>query len=1070
MSSVVLRVRDNYGVKATLDILQEAELQVDISAIESGEIGKLFGLSSQEFMLPGTDNNNKFFSNMFDMGATPSIALNHTIYASVFLEHGQEIFSGRMYINDLITDDEGYVMYKAVVVDEFVDFKQRIEGLTLGDLDLSFLNHDFNYGNVTSSWDARAGTTDGLVNGNVVYPLVDYGSSLNTTIAVGEGQDFSTGTVLSGSYNQYNTPLELMDFKPGVKVKSIIDAIFDKVNYNYTSSFIEGDYFDKIFMLTTNTDQRGIPGANPTDLSFRANFQGSSQIINDTDEDLLIFPNEVFDNGGAYNPATGVYRAEADGDFSLASGINVEWNTSPAAGEYRQLILRLKKNGVTIKTSPVITSANTNNAYVFDVTNNVVQGDLFTITAENKTTVGAFGPLGTGATMRVQPNNSYFRGEKQGTIVTGSVDMATMFSPEIAVEDFLTAIIERFNLVIEPQYDERSILSIEPFNTWRDNGEVKDWSSIVDHSVRKSIKGTMINEARFLSFKDGEDSDYLNTFTQDNYKKIFGEKLFEATSDLTQGTREISNEFFSPTPVINIDGDNGKFSIPALYEVDNNQTKKGIAFNPRLLHFIGKKDISHLAYDQNGNTAGPGFWLIDPFDESVNRIESPGLFHYLDLTENAGQLIPSDGVRANVRDLNWNNSDQYHFVSPTLGSNAYFVERDAIYEYWSEYINHLYDVDTKTLTLNIKFEPTDLADIQLNNKIFIDGHYYRINNISSFNLTRPNSTQVELITAPIRFTKYPRRRIYNIEGPDTGMTGSGANDTPGGGFTDLVLDPSSIDDSGNGTYVYWDDFLPPTGSGNQNIVRRASGLDGFDYYTNDSASVNIQTTTQQNYTGLRRNINLGNNDIDWSAQNNILVGNGNTINNNVQHSTIVGSGNVVEGLVNSVQVYGINNAIAESVSDTFIVTSNKTITSVSQSVILQPSLDISEYESGRVVVGNLRRQGNQYENYRILEGGPGETYDLANGESGYFHYHLSYTSSVNGDTTIYLPSASLDENADIQFRFTTDGSLDASKRMIVQAVTGEFIDGGDSESLTTTYDGLTIQNIENEWIVIQRKK
>jgi len=1063
MSSIVLRVRDNYGVEATLDILQEAELLIDISAIESGEIGELFGLSSQEFMLPGSDNNNKFFANMYDIGATPSIALNHTIYASVLLD-GQEVFAGRMYVNDILTDNRGYTMYKAVVVNEFVDFKQRIEGLTLGDLDLSSLNHDFNYGNVTSSWDET------LVGGNVVYPLVDYGSSLNTTIAVGNGKDFNTGTILSGSYNQYHTPLEIMDFKPGVKVKAIIDAIFDKVNYQYSSSFIEGDYFDKIFMLATNSDQRGVPGANLTDLSVRVNFSGSSeQTINDTDEDIVIYPNEVYDNGNAYDPVTGTYTAAADGDYYFGAQVNVGWTSAPSTGEFRQCILRLKKNGVEIKKTPVITNTANDSAFIFDLTNNVQDGDVFTITAENKTTIGPFGGAGTGATMKVLTNNSYFTAQKTGTLATGSVDMSTMFSPEIGVEDFLTAIFQRFNFVIEPKYDERNVLAIEPFNSWRGSGEVKDWSPLVDHSVRKSIKGTMVNEARFLSFKDSEDSDYLNAFTQDNYKKVFGEKLFEATSDLTQGTREISNQFFSPTPVINIDGDNGKFAIPALYEVDDNLNKKPIAFKPRLLHYIGKKSVRHMAWDQDGDGAGLGFWLIDPSDNSTNRITQVGLFHYLDLTESPGQLLPTDENPALVRDLNWNNSDQYHFIAPSLGPNAYFVQRDAIYEYWADYVNHLYDEETKTLTLNIKFEPTDLADIQLNDKIFIDGHYYRINNISSFNLTKPTSTQVELITAPIRFTKYPRRRIYDIEGPDPGTTGSNGNST-GGTFTDITLDPNSVDDSGTGTYVYWDDFTAVTGSGGQLFVSTAAGLDGFNYFSNNSGSVNVQTTTLQNYTGLRRNINLGNNDIDWSAQNNVLVGNNNTINSNVQHSTIVGSGNVIEGLVNSVQIYGVNNAISESVSDAFVVTSNKTLSGISQSVILQPSLDVENYESGRVVIGNLRRQGQQYENYKILEGGPGEVYNLTGSDGGYFHYHLSYTSSVNGTTIVYLPSASLDENKDVQYRFTTDDSLTASKLIAIVPVNGESIDGNPEETLSTPYDGMTAQNIEGEWIVIQRKK
>ena len=51
---VILRATDNFGNKADLDILQEGGLFCDISAIESEDIGQVYGVSSKEFMLPGS--------------------------------------------------------------------------------------------------------------------------------------------------------------------------------------------------------------------------------------------------------------------------------------------------------------------------------------------------------------------------------------------------------------------------------------------------------------------------------------------------------------------------------------------------------------------------------------------------------------------------------------------------------------------------------------------------------------------------------------------------------------------------------------------------------------------------------------------------------------------------------------------------------------------------------------------------------------------------------------------------------------------------------------------------------
>ena len=185
---VILRATDNFGNKQDLDILDEGGLFCDISAIESSDIGQVYGVSSKEFMLPGTDKNNQFFGNMFDLGADPSVALNHTIYCTVLID-GQEGFEGRLYINDILKDDRGYVMYKAIVINETVDFKSRIKDLALSDLDFSEYDHQLNLTNVTSSWYGD------LFSGDVVYPLIDFGTSVpDTTIAQGTATETGSFT------------------------------------------------------------------------------------------------------------------------------------------------------------------------------------------------------------------------------------------------------------------------------------------------------------------------------------------------------------------------------------------------------------------------------------------------------------------------------------------------------------------------------------------------------------------------------------------------------------------------------------------------------------------------------------------------------------------------------------------------------------------------------------------------------------------------------------------------------------------------------------------------------------
>ena len=164
----ILRATNDDGVKYDLDIFEGDDFKLDISAIESGDIGKVFGVSSQTISIPPTSTNNEFFGNSYNVGATTTMAFTKTLPCQV-LQDGIEVFTGKMYLQDVITNNEGDNIYNVVVVNETVDFKFLVQDLTFGDLDFSSLDHTYSYGNITSSWDGN------LVNGGIFYPLVNYG-------------------------------------------------------------------------------------------------------------------------------------------------------------------------------------------------------------------------------------------------------------------------------------------------------------------------------------------------------------------------------------------------------------------------------------------------------------------------------------------------------------------------------------------------------------------------------------------------------------------------------------------------------------------------------------------------------------------------------------------------------------------------------------------------------------------------------------------------------------------------------------------------------------------------------
>ncbi len=464
----ILRATNDDGVKYDLDIFEGDDFKLDISAIESGDIGKVFGVSTQTFSLPPTKENNEFFGNAFNVGVTPTVSFTKTVDCQV-LQDGTEVFNGKLYLQDVITDNDGDIVYNVVVVNETVDFKFLIQDLTFADLDFSSLDHDYTYGNITSSWDGD------LEDGAIFYPLINYGfdedNPLDTQI---------TGTGKPRTFSNYNSPIRVDDFKPAIRLRDCLDAIFDKVNYEYTSSFFtSGSYTDDIYMLATKDDKKGISDINPISQSFLASNAANQDFADTQARTKVNFATVPFNNAGQYDGTTSTFTADTTGNYQFKVQFDYEiLNSSDTDVNYVTVVFN--KNGSELA------------KYTFNLTGalsgllNVVT-DYFALNASDDITVLTFIRNSASGiqTLRVLSGASSRFQLIQGpsTAVGGTTNIAENYS-NILVKDFLDGIIQKFNLVIEPDYLKRNVLKIETFNDWKSDGTTKDWHKKVDYSKK----------------------------------------------------------------------------------------------------------------------------------------------------------------------------------------------------------------------------------------------------------------------------------------------------------------------------------------------------------------------------------------------------------------------------------------------------------------------------------------------------------------------------------------------------------------------------------------------------------
>jgi hypothetical protein len=828
--SVFLRATNDKQQTFDLELLNIPELLLDISAIEAGEIGKIFGTSSQTFALPGDDNTNKFFGNLFDIGATPAIGLTHTVPCQV-LFNGQSIFTGKLYVDSIVTGENHETIYNCVTVDTTIDFRTRVDNRALADLNWSAYNHDYTFNNISSSWN------DDLLGGAILYPLVHYGKDPNAT----------NGSILEfggGAYQVDNPffPLLVTDFKPAIRAKDVVDTIFADAGFEYESNFFDSAFFNELYLLPTSDDKKGANINNTVSQSVNAIRKDTPQNIVETDgEQIVGFDATVFDNGNNYNTTTFEYTADVSGLYNVRVRVPFSINNYQGLVVRRVAIIKVNVNGNPVQTYTANLRSSQNGVLGFNwFQQQLAPTDILTVSIQYLQT-----PSVAVEQFRISSGlGTFLNVQGPPGVVGGNVDMALQFPNDLKVLDFINSLALKFNLVIQPVPDKQNTLTIEPFNDWVDAGNIINWTDKVDRSVKWEIKHPLDNEPKNILFTDELDDDEVNQYRYTNYGDIYGQYTYESDSDLTEGTKEIT-PVFAATPVKVIPNAQ-TVVVPFLYKKEPNKYPQPYKFKPRLLFKSTLKEVTGT--EARGVEAGQaGYFFISDGSTTypINYYRT---------------LLPTTDSPVDFNtsfDIHYNNINFWPFQAnfvPGTTKNAAFST------FWAYYINELYDVDTRLVTMNIVLKPTELPDIKLNDKIFIDGHYYRINKINGANVIEESSVEIELLKTLPRKLQFPRRRIYFD--PNN--------------FTDVIQGDYNF----NGTVVY-NDFETGTVITSSQILDQASTRDNLSVYSSSVVwdtvkpiifNPNVITVGTVDYDETSNNVlALGNNINIPQSTNNVAI-------------------------------------------------------------------------------------------------------------------------------------------------------------------------------------------------------
>ena len=723
--------------KVYLDLYDENPMLLNFQMDDYQELPVIASNFSRTFRIPATGVNNKFFQNAFYVNST-DYDVSVKVPAEIFVD-GEFFIKGQIRLNKIYTNEfADRTDYEIFFLGESKDFAGQVGEGFLNSLLCFELDHELLMSNIETSWDAVAGTTNGLLDGNVVYPLIDMGYDYNeigsqplqAQIGVSATPGYQNPFV-SGASSL--TRFQRTQFRPWIRAKYLIDKIFSGTDYTYTSNFFNSTLFDGLYVNATGNTAQATINLEVGSSEFEVLNLGQTLIPISTIPQTIRYPITVSDPSDVMGLTT--FTAIATGTHVFNFTTTVFTSVAPAGTIGHTLryslnggatvLLGTSTSGVTVSrttsfsTDPTFVGPGTTVTLV-PLTLSLNAGDTLSFIMVGSWVVSAI-------TFSIQDSTLIL---SQAPIEL--TNPCTLLQDNIKTIDFFKSIINLFKLVVAPDPNNDNNLIIEPYNDYIGSGTVRDWTDKLDTSVDFQIEPIFFSNTATIKFAYKSDADLFNLENETKFKEVFGTFIFDSNQELLNDQRVVE-PVFSPTILTQIVGAstaNGglDFVLPRLVTVepqsnDNFGITQVLPIRPnlRLCFYNGKRD-GGVTWFYNEDLGGTGTSTTYP-------LMSP-------------YLQPPGATGATGLNLNFQDEPPYYIETPT---NVVSGQPTVYEEYWEDFVNEQYSPFARKFTGNFVLNHYDLKEFQFKDVIFVKDSYYRVLKIKDVQIGETQSTQVELL-------------------------------------------------------------------------------------------------------------------------------------------------------------------------------------------------------------------------------------------------------------------------------------------------------------------------------------
>lgn len=679
------QIYDDY---TKLELFKDESVSITDTIQNVKDPAKIFAPFSQQFSVPASKHNNKFFKHYYDSEIQNSFDARFQGDGLIQL-NGVNYKIGKLRLTSVELKNNVAYSYKLVFTGETVEFKQ-----ILAENELSSLTYpdSLNFQYTSSFVKTRLGSTSASnePGGDLIFPLITHSKNMRYGYNGNAGyKDAIT-----------NTELNYADVKPALRAKVIIDAI--ETTYPqivFSNEFFNTSNFKKIYMWLHREEGY---------LSNAVEGGAAQQISN-----RFYLPENASSAATNYNyvsntelrPAIcfhlGILR------YGYIFTLNVNFT---GTRDYEVQILRASDNSElfseTGSTAQTFTYEFTRDNYgenLIDVFININTentlgiSQILTVQKGYRVFGGSFNITGTG---------NY---QKLATTDANTIVIANQM-PKMKIFDFLKNIFTMFNLTA---YKEDGIITVLPLDDYYNAGKVYDITEYVDTTKSKISK---LLQFKNMIFNFKSKKSYLVQYAEELQGNIFAHESY-GNDEWDGGDYKVEVDFEKMMYERLTDEQTGLLTTIVQGAMLDKKFEPTIG-SPLLFYPVWTETTDVIKFDNSDGTFSNLVRYYRPSNGIVNIISG-----FISQTLNFGIEV-----------------DEY-----TLGTGSSAQQNqsnDLFTKYYRNYVANLFARNSRKTSVSAYLPLSVILKYRLNDIFLIGTTEYRINSIKTNLLT--NKSDLEL--------------------------------------------------------------------------------------------------------------------------------------------------------------------------------------------------------------------------------------------------------------------------------------------------------------------------------------